>query len=951
MSDPIYYQWQNEYLLKTIYPLREMKLRDFLVYYHEIDLWAEYKNKTVQDIQPEIKAYEISQKKVWHEAYKKYTDLRAYFLTEDVTQNYRKVFPEPDQDFLSKINSIHKSFVTYFPGYKDTRRERYFVTRQISPLETKHQDIIKDIATKQRYIRNMGPDWAKTPVYEKEIEKLNTVTLKMLDKELSQIRDFLAALDKIGARRDALKAWFTQTNKERDQLERSITSKKWYVNKYPDNPKYQQEFRELENDLARIDQELDKVNKLSERQQLDMLTESKELTVKDVVRGKTESYREKLNQKDHYQLLEEVVERFLNEPERYPLWLQYMVIHFSGMRYKSAHGSWGDPRDLLQSLRINAVEERIKRAPDETVDFECQEKIEELHKKLDQVQDHSEQDKIEYRINGLESKYNFHRRKALVDILIDEVIEAIDEKMPEAEVLEELEALKDQDLIPEWMWKEIIARTDLRLKGVDKENWEELSPDEQAERYSYEDRKFRQIMDDWKRNNLTGWREEHDRTKRLIVTRAVCNEVAEHIQHLRGHSPPGGLTAKPEWYLRCERNPKMAGSNGKPYLLKPSTQEDFTPGASILWLRWVDRQPNAWQIAHPITLKNGEGLLPGATTKRYTSRPRKAISKRKAAPRTQGQWLRWIHEATVAEVAETVDGHVVLTFETALPYEDRRRSTIGVFKRSASDLKYSVAGTRFNGTFVGYVPEGDLPYEDLREMLDWNKILPNSSIPEYKIQQYWQKVAPMQVMTGDISFSLEFQPETEEKLETMVEVQPRFSFLWHRESILCYTPETSEGKALVYQPEVSLGRGLRLFVDKSNPAIIDQHTYYRVTRCDLEPRAEGLNIRQADVLELPEGITGKPVEAISQLELQRISPWNLIGKPIMRPVEVKIPTGTQLRVSGVHKVSHADKGDGVIDALGRQDYYLIVDCPINSNAVGYFVPIEQVRELTDEEFD
>ncbi|MCK5429136.1 MAG: hypothetical protein KAI94_06670, partial [Anaerolineales bacterium] len=60
MSDPIYFQWQNEYLLRTIYPLREMKLRDFLVYYYEIDLWAEYKDKTVQDIKPEIKAHQVA---------------------------------------------------------------------------------------------------------------------------------------------------------------------------------------------------------------------------------------------------------------------------------------------------------------------------------------------------------------------------------------------------------------------------------------------------------------------------------------------------------------------------------------------------------------------------------------------------------------------------------------------------------------------------------------------------------------------------------------------------------------------------------------------------------------------------------------------------------------------------------------------------------------------------
>ncbi|RDJ94336.1 hypothetical protein B4Q13_15140 [Lacticaseibacillus rhamnosus] len=54
----------------------------------------------------------------------------------------------------------------------------------------------------------------------------------------------------------------------------------------------------------------------------------------------------------------------------------------------------------------------------------------------------------------------------------------------------------------------------------------------------------------------------------------------------------------------------------------------------------------------------------------------------------QKQWLRWIHEATVAEVAETADGIVVLTFETALPYDDPRMSAIGVFLY-ARDLFYA----------------------------------------------------------------------------------------------------------------------------------------------------------------------------------------------------------------------------------------------------------------------
>ena len=47
MAEPYYFQWQNEFLCKTIYPMREQKLRDFLVYYMEVDIWAQYKGKDI----------------------------------------------------------------------------------------------------------------------------------------------------------------------------------------------------------------------------------------------------------------------------------------------------------------------------------------------------------------------------------------------------------------------------------------------------------------------------------------------------------------------------------------------------------------------------------------------------------------------------------------------------------------------------------------------------------------------------------------------------------------------------------------------------------------------------------------------------------------------------------------------------------------------------------------
>jgi hypothetical protein len=91
------------------------------------------------------------------------------------------------------------------------------------------------------------------------------------------------------------------------------------------------------------------------------------------------------------------------------------------------------------------------------------------------------------------------------------------------------------------------------------------------------------------------------------------------------------------------------------------------------------------------------------------------------------QFLRWIHEATVVEVAETADGTMVLTYETALPDDYKGTSSIGMFKKPLgyflSDFMVEGNEDTYNRSFVGYVPEGQIPLEHLKAMLDWNKIL------------------------------------------------------------------------------------------------------------------------------------------------------------------------------------------------------------------------------------
>jgi hypothetical protein len=351
-------------------------------------------------------------------------------------------------------------------------------------------------------------------------------------------------------------------------------------------------------------------------------------------------------------------------------------------------------------------------------------------------------------LKGLKSPSAYYRRKALFDLRLDEENYEV-ETMTPAQALEALEAVKST--LPEWMWKEIVRLTDLRVKEISDPNWEKLTPAEEEKRNEAQYAEFRTIMNKWKQDNLTGWREEHDQSNRLIVTRSVCNEVAEQIQHLRGYSPPGGLTAKAPWYVKNEREGKIPGTP-RPYFTKPAAAKDYNVGASILWLRFVHELPNPWRVAQPLQTKGGDGLIPSEFLRRkagttgnwsYTqgdvvTRTRMRTNEKKQTVKDQ-QWLRWIHEATVAEVAETAEGPIVLTFETALPYDDPRMSSVGVFKHDLHNLMSNGGEETYNGSFVGFLPEGKVPASDLEEMLDWNKILRKQVITPAQLEDYRKK--------------------------------------------------------------------------------------------------------------------------------------------------------------------------------------------------------------------
>ena len=621
--------------------------------------------------------------------FKKYTELRAYLTTLDVRASFAKYNPI-DEEELTEIHKNHQFLASYWP--KDIRGERGFIQMRINSWSN-HIYIIKEWLKSHKkrleWMTAADPNRAKE---EAGVRMKETVTLPMALDEMDKLRELNDTYDKVETPK---LEWFKLT---RDDPNFKTTEADFLASYKPKEP----------------------------------------ATVRDIVRFKAELFAKTLEGMDQYQLLAEIRKRFEADPKRFPYWLQYMVVHFSGMRYASAHGSWADAKDLLVEMSVGGVAKLLQALTDADVESQCKQKVAEYESKsghkLASATEKPWTDRVAMHLLNVKSAGPKTRRNGLTELRLDETRYDF-MSLTTDEALAKIEAMKD--IFPSWAWKQIVKLTPLRLKYVKDMEWEKLTPEEEAARDAEENEALNGIITEWVNKHIGLWRDEHGRSHELIVSHAVCNETAEHVQHMRGHLPPGGLAYKPTWYTKFEH--ERADS----FYMKPQSAADYKTGASILWLRFVDSQPSAWQIAKPVAGKDGVGLLADELFSKKTkkgknedaasapweyktgetvTRTRTWLDENKKRV-SQMQYLRWIHEATVVEVVETADETYIYTFETSLPDDDRGTSCVGMFRNS---LRWNLSdGTEeeYNRSFVGYVPEAELPMDHIKSMLDWDRIL------------------------------------------------------------------------------------------------------------------------------------------------------------------------------------------------------------------------------------
>jgi len=691
MAGTKYFQWQNEILLNDIYPMRLTKLKDFLVFFMEADLWMQYKDKNISTLGAEVAEYEQGMDNARAAAFKIYSSLKSYFLTKDVNGFFVKYKPV-DTDAMALIQKNHDLFIASWP--KDIRGERGFIQMRIQSFLTQLGFLRDRIRFLQRQLEGMLPDNPNRPKVETEYNAKNGSALPILLDEMDKLYQFDATYDNLGGPK---LEWFKLTQADPNY---KTTEAEFLVNYDPKTP----------------------------------------VTVRDIVHLKAQQYSATLDGKDQYQLLTEIRARFDKEPNRFPLWLQYMVVHFSGMRYKSAHGSWADPKDLLVRLKVNDLQKAQTSLTDADVAAKCAEKIAQYEGNdpnkpaLATATDKVWKDKIALHMLSVKANGPQTKRAGL-EALTEEEARYELMSLTTDQALAQLEAMKDQ--LPAWAWKWIVLLTPMRIKYVSAPGWEAFTADEDKIRFA--DLNLYPLFSKWAVDNTGLWRPEHGNTQEVIVTRAVCNETAEHAQHIRGILPPGGLTDNAAAYVKF-----VADKTPNTYLVHPTDAKDYTQGANIFWLRYVDSEPSVWQVPKPTQDSNGVGLVPAEF---LGKRPQPKVGKNDPPPpvpweyksggfirtrttidankqkATQSQWLRWIHEATVIGVVDTADGTYVYTYETSLPDDFRGTSCLGVFRNSLHWNLDDGTEDTYNRSFVGYAPEGQVPLEHMKSLMDWNKII------------------------------------------------------------------------------------------------------------------------------------------------------------------------------------------------------------------------------------
>ena len=109
-------------------------------------------------------------------------------------------------------------------------------------------------------------------------------------------------------------------------------------------------------------------------------------------------------------------------------------------------------------------------------------------------------------------------------------------------------------------------------------------------------------------------------------------------------------------------------------------------------------------------------------------------------------------------------------------------------------------------------------------------------------------------------------------------------------------------------------------------------------------------MREDEVILAPGEQTSKPMIALKETLLWKISSCDEAFKPIIEPAGVGIAAKIKVRVSEVHKLSTLDSGDGLVHSSTGEAHYLIVACPRDERAEGLLIQKQDCKPVTEKQY-
>ncbi len=295
------YAWQNPQVRAKVFPQREMALRAFLYIEKRKDLEAQLANgafsgTVLAEISGEITA-------------------ERQQLSEELAEHTRLL---AQAKAALKVATDQKKAHLADPEVRKRSRDK-------TALEQQHNALARNAAAQRARIAEL----------EKKGDKIGRGEQQELDKRRGMLQDIETQLAPVATSLQQASSVLTADLQPLELAEKTAKQQ---------TTEHTQRQSALQQQLQKSSHWIDRKNRAN---------------AGGAMQWRLRQFDQHIQALDHDELLGEVLDVFAADAtyQRYPKQVRYLVIHFSGMRYDSAHATYARPQALLATLKEQEVRE------------------------------------------------------------------------------------------------------------------------------------------------------------------------------------------------------------------------------------------------------------------------------------------------------------------------------------------------------------------------------------------------------------------------------------------------------------------------------------------------------------------------------------------------------------------------------------------------------------------